>query len=58
MEKTKAKVNLRIINTLLLHSGFIDNLGLLNGKMGISIFFYQPCPGKLEIQFMKITLGN
>jgi len=31
----------RIANVLLLNSSFIDNLGLLNGKMGIAIFFYQ-----------------
>jgi len=30
----------RIINTLLLNASFIDNIGLLNGKMGISIAFY------------------
>jgi hypothetical protein len=31
----------RIANVLLLNSSFIDNLGLLTGKMGIAIFFYQ-----------------
>lgn len=30
----------RIANFLLLNASFIDNLGLLNGKMGIAIFFY------------------
>lgn len=40
MEKTKINIDQRMINTLLLHSSFIDTLGLLNGKMGISIFFY------------------
>jgi len=30
----------RIANILLLNASFIDNLGLLNGKMGIAIFFY------------------
>lgn len=30
----------RIANVLLLNTSFIDNLGLLNGKMGIAIFFY------------------
>jgi hypothetical protein len=30
----------RIANALLLNASFIDNLGLLNGKMGIAIFFY------------------
>jgi hypothetical protein len=30
----------RIINVLLLIGSFIENLGLLNGKMGISICFY------------------
>lgn len=32
--------NQHIINTLLLNSSFIDNLGLMHGKMGISIFFF------------------
>jgi hypothetical protein len=32
---------LRIANFLLLNSSFIDNLGLLNGKIGIAVFFYQ-----------------
>lgn len=40
MEKPKVNTDQRLINALLLHSSFIDNLGLLNGKMGISIFFY------------------
>jgi hypothetical protein len=31
---------LRIANVLLLNASFIDNPGLLNGKMGIAIFFY------------------
>ena len=30
----------RIANILLLNSSFLDNPGLLNGKMGIAIFFY------------------
>jgi hypothetical protein len=30
----------RIANVLLLNASYIDNLGLLNGKMGIAIFFY------------------
>ena len=30
----------RIANVLLLNASFIDNPGLLNGKMGIAIFFY------------------
>ncbi|MGM0407453.1 MAG: lanthionine synthetase LanC family protein [Bacteroidota bacterium] len=30
----------RIINTLLLNASFIDNLGLMHGKMGISICFF------------------
>lgn len=30
----------KIINTLLLNASFIDNLGLMHGKMGISILFY------------------
>ena len=31
----------RIANILFLNASFIDNHGLLNGKMGIAIFFYQ-----------------
>ena len=31
----------RIANVLLINASFIDNPGLLNGKMGISIFFYK-----------------
>lgn len=31
----------RIANVLLLNASFINNIGLLNGKMGIAIFFYQ-----------------
>ncbi|MDR0574375.1 MAG: hypothetical protein LBG96_10175, partial [Tannerella sp.] len=30
----------RIARYLMLHGSFIDNIGLLNGKMGIAIFFY------------------
>jgi len=30
----------RIANVLLLNASFTDNLGLLNGKMGIAVFFY------------------
>lgn len=30
----------RIANVLLINASFTDNLGLLNGKMGIAIFFY------------------
>ncbi|MEL7585421.1 MAG: lanthionine synthetase LanC family protein [Prolixibacteraceae bacterium] len=40
MKEAVIDIDQRMINTLLLHSSFIDNLGLLNGKMGISIFFY------------------
>lgn len=40
MEKEKTTINQRLINALLLNSSLIDNLGLLNGKMGISIFFF------------------
>lgn len=32
--------NQKIINTLLLNASFIDNLGLMHGKMGISICFF------------------
>jgi hypothetical protein len=30
----------RAVNHLLLHASFIDNLGLMSGKMGIAICFY------------------
>ena len=30
----------RIVNTLLLNASFIDNPGLMHGKMGIAIYFY------------------
>ncbi len=30
----------QIINTLLLNASFIDNIGLMHGKMGVSIFFF------------------
>lgn len=30
----------RIANVLLINASFIDNIGLLNGKMGIAIFFF------------------
>jgi lantibiotic modifying enzyme len=30
----------RIINVLLLNAAFIDNLGLMHGKMGIAIYFF------------------
>lgn len=39
----KSRVDSRLrrsANVLLLNASFIDNLGLLNGKMGIAIFFY------------------
>lgn len=40
-QESKIDENLRrIANVLLLNASFIDNLGLLNGKMGIAIFFY------------------
>ena len=31
----------RTTNSLLLNGSFIDNLGLMNGKMGIAIYFFQ-----------------
>lgn len=40
---TKEKIDTlfkRIANTVMLNASFTDNLGLLNGKMGIAIFFY------------------
>ena len=38
--KTTISTEQRIINTLLLNASFIDNLGLMHGKMGIAIFFF------------------
>ena len=39
--KTKIDNRLqRIANVLILNVSFTDNLGLLNGKMGIAILFY------------------
>jgi hypothetical protein len=40
MEKVSICLGRRLIDMLLLHSSFIDNLGLLNGKTGIAVFFY------------------
>jgi hypothetical protein len=40
----KQRINTRlqlIANALLMNASFINNLGLLNGKMGIAIFFFQ-----------------
>ena len=39
--RTDKKINTNTnISYLILYSSFLNNLGLLNGKMGISIFFY------------------
>lgn len=38
--ETTISTKQRIINTLLLNTSFIDNPGLIHGKMGISIFFF------------------
>ena len=38
--KTTIWTKQRIINTLLLNASFIENLGLMHGKMGIAIFFF------------------
>jgi hypothetical protein len=41
-EKNKVEARLvRIANVLLLNASFLDSIGLLNGKTGISIFFYE-----------------
>lgn len=40
MERTKDEILSRIARLLMLHSSFSVNLGLLNGKMGIALFFY------------------
>ena len=38
--ETVISADQKIINTLLLNASFINNLGLMHGKMGISILFY------------------
>ncbi len=38
--ETTISTNQRITNTLLLNASFIENLGLMHGKMGISIYFF------------------
>jgi lantibiotic modifying enzyme len=40
LSKGKSRIQ-RIANVLLLNASFIDSIGLLNGKTGISIFFYE-----------------
>lgn len=40
MENAKDETLVRIARLLMLHGSFNNNLGLLNGKMGIIIFFY------------------
>ena len=40
MENTKDKTLARMAKLLMLHGSFVHNLGLMNGKMGIALFFY------------------
>lgn len=40
MENTKDEMLFRIAKLLMLHSSYGANLGLMNGKMGIALFFY------------------
>lgn len=40
MKNTNDEILLRIGRLLMLHGSFNNNLGLMNGKMGIIIFFY------------------
>jgi hypothetical protein len=40
MENTKEEILARIAKLLMLHGSFSHNLGLINGKMGIIIFFF------------------
>jgi len=40
MKFTKDEILARTAKLLMLHGSFIHNLGLMNGKMGIAIFFY------------------
>jgi hypothetical protein len=40
MKNTNEEILLRIARLLMLHGSFNNNLGLMNGKMGIIIFFY------------------
>ncbi len=39
MEKPGDTITQRIANALLLNASFIDNLGLMHGKMGIAVYF-------------------
>ena len=38
--KIKFSREQRISNALMIHASSIDNLGLLNGKMGLVLYFY------------------
>ncbi len=38
--KAIISIDQKIINTLLLNASFIDNIGLMHGKMGICIYFF------------------
>ena len=40
MQNENTAISQQIIHALLLNASFIDNLGLLNGKMGIAIYFF------------------
>lgn len=40
MESYKKEILIRIARILMLHGSFTNNLGLINGKMGIIIFFF------------------
>lgn len=40
MENAKDTTLVRIAKLLMLHSSFIGDLGFMNGKMGIALFFY------------------
>lgn len=40
MKNTRKELLARIARFLMLHGSYVDDLGLLNGKMGIVLFFY------------------
>lgn len=47
----------RITNTLLLNASFIHNIGLMHGKMGISIFFFH-LAGQIKNQIYEDYAGE
>lgn len=44
MNETDEILLKRIANHQMLHGSFCGDLGILNGKMGVVIFFFSLCP--------------